>query len=36
VQLDQLVRDAGKDDKYFPGGLRDAIEVRVRVAGVKS
>jgi aryl-alcohol dehydrogenase-like predicted oxidoreductase len=36
VQLDQLVRDAGKDENYFPGGLRDAIEVRVRVAGVKT
>jgi aryl-alcohol dehydrogenase-like predicted oxidoreductase len=36
IQLDQLVRDAGKDDNYFPGGVRDAIDVRVRVAGVKS
>jgi aryl-alcohol dehydrogenase-like predicted oxidoreductase len=36
VQLDQLVRDAGKDGKYFPDGLRDAIAIRVRHAGVKS
>ena len=36
IQVDQLVRDAGKDGNYFPGGVRDAIDVRVRVAGVKS
>ena len=36
VQVDQLVRDAGKDGKYFPDGLRDVIDVRVRGAGVKA
>jgi aryl-alcohol dehydrogenase-like predicted oxidoreductase len=36
AQVDQLVRDAGKDGKYFPDGLRDVIDVRVRAAGVKA
>lgn len=35
AQLDQLVRDAGKDDRYFPEGGRDALESRVRGIGVK-
>jgi aryl-alcohol dehydrogenase-like predicted oxidoreductase len=34
-QLDQLVRDAGKDGKYFPEGIRETIDLRVRHLGVK-
>jgi len=36
AQVDQLARDAGKDGKYFPDGLRDVIDIRVRGAGVKA
>ncbi len=35
AQLDQLVRDAGKDTEYLPEGLREALEIRVRHVGVK-
>ena len=35
AQLDQLVRDAGKDRRYLPEGGREALEQRVRSVGVK-
>lgn len=35
VQLDQLLRDAGKEQPYFPEGGREALEARVRSAGAK-
>jgi aryl-alcohol dehydrogenase-like predicted oxidoreductase len=35
VQLDQLIRDAGKDKAYFPEGGREALEARVRSVGAK-
>jgi aryl-alcohol dehydrogenase-like predicted oxidoreductase len=35
TQLDQLVRDAGKDRRYLPEGGREMLEQRVRNLGVK-
>jgi aryl-alcohol dehydrogenase-like predicted oxidoreductase len=35
AQLDQLVRDLGKDRRYLPEGGREGIELRVRNLGVK-
>jgi hypothetical protein len=35
VQLDQLIRDAGKDKEYFPEGGRESLEARVRSVGAK-
>lgn len=35
AQLDQLVRDAGKDRRYFPEGGLESLENRVRGIGVQ-
>ena len=35
VQLDQLVRDAGKEKRYFADGGRESLEARVRSIGAK-
>jgi aryl-alcohol dehydrogenase-like predicted oxidoreductase len=36
VQLDQLVRDAGKERRYLPEGGRESLENRVRGIGIQT